>query len=136
MSIANGKHFNPLEKLIKSNICTWFLPKVSRLDARKKWIVSSLGSNGKIYIDSGASKALENGKSLLPAGITKVDGEFLKGENILIVDNNGKTFAKGLTSFSSKEINMIKGLKTDQIENVLGYSSKSEIIHRDDMVKL
>ena len=73
MAIANGKYKNPLLKLIKTNICTWFLPKVSSLDARKKWIVSSIGSNGKIYIDNGASKALENGKSLLPAGITKVD---------------------------------------------------------------
>tara|TARA_Y100001970_G_scaffold288991_1_gene417995 strand:+ start:4293 stop:5387 length:1095 start_codon:yes stop_codon:yes gene_type:complete len=136
MSIANGKHLNPLKKLIMKNYCTWFLPKVSSLDARKKWIASSIGSNGKIYIDEGASKALENGKSLLPAGITKVDGEFIKGENILIVDANGKSLARGLTSFSSKEINKIKGLKSDQIENILGYSSKSEIIHRDDMVKL
>tara|TARA_Y100000590_G_scaffold271431_1_gene304730 strand:- start:5915 stop:7009 length:1095 start_codon:yes stop_codon:yes gene_type:complete len=136
MAIANGKHLNPFDKLIKKNICTWFLPKISSLDARKKWIVSSIGSNGKIYIDNGASKALENGKSLLPAGITKVDGEFIKGDNILIVDNDGKSLARGLTSFSSKEIDKIKGLKSDQIENVLGYSSKSEIIHRDDMVKL
>ncbi len=136
MVIANGKYYNPLERLIKKNICTWFLPKVSSLDARKKWIVSSIGSSGKIYIDHGASKALGNGKSLLPAGITKIDGEFIKGDNILIVDGNGKAIARGLTSFSSKEINKIKGLKSDQIENILGYSSKSEIVHRDDMVKL
>jgi len=136
MAIANGKYLNPLAKLINTNTCTWFLPKVSSLDARKKWIISSIGSDGKIYIDHGASKALENGKSLLPAGITKVDGEFLKGDNILIVDENGKALARGLTSFSSKEISKIKGLKSDQIENILGYSSKSEIIHRDDMAKL
>ena len=72
----------------------------------------------------------------MPAGITKVDGKFLKGDNILIVDDNGKSIARGLTSFSSIEIEKIKGLKSDQIENILGYSSKSEIIHRDDMVKL
>ena len=136
MSIANGKHINPLDKLIKTNVCTWFLPKVSSLDARKKWIVSSIGSNGKIYIDNGAAKALKNGKSLLPAGITKVEGRFLKGDNILIVDESGKDCARGITSFSSEEINKVKGLKSDQIENILGYSSKSEIIHRDDMVKL
>ena len=136
MAIANGKHINPLNKLVKTNICTWFLPKVSSLDARKKWIVSSIGSNGKIYIDNGASKALKNGKSLLPAGITKVEGEFLKGDNILIVDESGKDCARGITSFSSEEINKVKGLKSDQIENILGYSSKSEIVHRDDMVKL
>ena len=136
MAIANGKHINPLNKLVKTNICTWFLPKVSSLDARKKWIVSSIGSNGKIYIDNGASKALKNGKSLLPAGITKVEGKFLKGDNILILDESGKDCARGITSFSSEEINKVKGLKSDQIENILGYSSKSEIIHRDDMVKL
>ena len=136
MAIANGKHINPLDILVKKNICTWFLPKVSSLDARKKWIVSSIGSNGKIYIDNGASKALRNGKSLLPAGIIKVEGNFLKGDNILIVDESGKDCARGITSFTSEEINKVKGLKSDQIENILGYSSKSEIIHRDDMVKL
>ena len=136
MAIANGKNINPLDKLVKKNICTWFLPKVSSLDARKKWIVSSIGSNGKVYIDNGASKALDNGKSLLPAGIIKVEGKFLKGENILIVDENGNDCARGITSFSSDEINKIKGLKSDKIEKILGYSSKSEIIHRDDMVKL
>ena len=136
MAIANGKHINPLNKLEKTNICTWFLPKVSSLDARKRWIVSSLGSSGKIYIDNGASKALKNGKSLLPAGIVKVEGYFLKGDNVLIVDEIGKDCARGITSFTSDEINKIKGLKSDQIENILGYSSKSEIIHRDDMVKL
>ena len=136
MAIANGKNINPLDKLVKKNICTWFLPKVSSLDARKKWIVSSIGSNGKVYIDNGATKALDNGKSLLPAGIIKVEGKFLKGENILIVDENGNDCARGITSFSSDEINKIKGLKSDKIEKILGYSSKSEIIHRDDMVKL
>ena len=136
MAIANGKHINPLSKLLKENICTWFLPKVSTLDARKKWIISSIGSNGKIYIDNGALRALRNGKSLLSAGITKVEGTFSKGDNILIVNNDGKESARGLTSFSSEEINKIKGLKSDQIEKILGYSSKSEIVHRDDMVKL
>ena len=136
MAITNGKHINPLSKLLKENICTWFLPKVSTLDARKKWIISSIGSNGKIYIDNGALRALRNGKSLLSAGITKVEGTFSKGDNILIVDNDGKESARGLTSFSSGEINKIKGLKSDQIEKILGYSSKSEIVHRDDMVKL
>jgi len=136
MAITNGKHINPLSKLLKENICTWFLPKVSTLDARKKWIISSIGSNGKIYIDNGALRALRNRKSLLSAGITKVEGTFSKGDNILIVDNDGKESARGLTSFSSEEINKIKGLKSDQIEKILGYSSKSEIVHRDDMVKL
>ena len=78
----------------------------------------------------------KNEKSLLPAGITKVEGKFLKGDNILIVDSNGKDCARGLSSFSADEIDKVKGLKSDQIEKVLGYSSKSEIVHKDDMVKL
>tara|TARA_B100000945_G_scaffold296459_1_gene274741 strand:+ start:3183 stop:4280 length:1098 start_codon:yes stop_codon:yes gene_type:complete len=136
MAIANGYHNNPISSLFKNNFCTWFLPKVSRLDAREKWIVSSIGNSGKIFIDDGAINALENGKSLLPAGITKIEGKFLKGDNILIVDKNGKDCARGLTSFSSEEIDKIKGLKSDQIEKILGYSSKSEIVHKDDMVNL
>mgnify|MGYP001314418818 FL=1 len=81
-------------------------------------------------------KALSNGKSLLPAGIKKISGNFIKGENILIVDENDNNLARGLSSFSAKEINKVKGLQSSQIEDVLGYPSKSEIVHKDDMVKL
>ena len=136
MFIANGRHLNPIKRIIERKIFTCFEPKISTLDARKKWIISSLSSNAKIYIDNGAAKALLNGKSLLPAGILKVIGKFTKGENILIVDENQNNLARGLSSFSSDEINKIKGLQSNQILNVLGYSSKSEIIHKDDMVKL
>ena len=87
-----------------------------------------------IFIDDGAVKALLNGKSLLPAGITKVVGIFKKGDNVLITDKNKKEIARGLSSFSSQEIEKIKGLQSNQIENILGYVSKSEIIHKDDMV--
>ena len=122
--------------MIKSKIYTHFIPKISSLDARKKWIISSLNSSGKIHIDQGAAKALNEGKSLLPAGIVKVEGSFEKGENILIVDANGKNIARGLSSFTSFEISKIKGKQSKEIENILGYLSKSEIIHKDDMVKL
>ena len=136
MFIANGQNLNPLKRMIKDKIYTSFIPKISTLDARKKWIISSLSSSAKIFIDAGAAKALLNGKSLLPAGITKVTGDFKKGENILIVNENGIDLARGLSSFSSIEINKIKGLQSNQIENVLGYPSKSEIVHKDDMVKI
>ncbi len=136
MFIANGNSFNPISKMLKNKNYTCFKPKISTLDARKKWIISSLSSNAKIYIDSGAAKALSNGKSLLPAGIIKVSGDFHKGDNILIVDANDNNLARGLSSFSSNEINKIKGLQSAQIQSVLGYSSKSEIVHKDDMVKL
>ena len=122
--------------MIKSKIYTHFIPKISSLDARKKWIISSLNSSGKIYIDRGAARALNEGKSLLPAGIVKVEGTFEKGENILVVDENQKNLARGLSSFTSSEINKIKGKQSKEIENILGYLSKSEIIHKDDMVKL
>jgi glutamate 5-kinase len=80
--------------------------------------------------------ALKLGKSLLPAGITKVSGNFKKGDNILIVDNNNIDIARALSSFTSNEIDKIKGLQSDQIENILGYRSKSEIVHKDDIVIL
>ena len=136
MFIGNGKKDNPLKKMITDKIYTCFLPKISNLDARKKWIISSLSSNGKIYIDKGASKALMNGKSLLAAGINKVSGNFNKGENILIINHENNQLARGLSSFTSSEINKIKGKQSTDIENILGYPSKSEIIHKDDMVIL
>ena len=136
MFIANGKKNNPLNNMIKNKIYTHFMPKISRLDARKKWIISSLSSSGIIYIDQGAAQALSNGKSLLAAGITKIKGSFDKGENVLIMDENENQLARGLASFNSKEIEKIKGKQSKEIERILGYLSKSEIIHKDDMVKL
>jgi len=136
MFLANGKQDNPLKSMIKNKIYTHFIPKISSLDARKKWIISSLNSTGIIYVDQGASKALSNGKSLLAAGITKIQGVFNKGENVLIVDQNENHLARGLASFNSIEIDKIKGKQSKEIEKVLGYLSKSEIIHKDDMVKL
>ena len=127
---------NPIEKMLKEKKYSCFIPKISNLDARKKWIISSLSSKGKIYIDAGAIKAILNGKSLLAAGIIKVSGIFKKGDNILIVDNNEKNFGRGLSSFNSEEINKIKGKQSNEIQNILGYPSKSEVIHIDDMVKL
>ena len=136
MFIANGKKENPLKKLLKNKICTHFIPKISSLDARKKWIISSLNSSGVIYVDDGAAKALLEGKSLLAAGIIKIKGSFDKGANVLIVDQNDKQLARGLASFNSVEIEKIKGKHSNEIEIILGYLSKSEIIHKDDMVKL
>ena len=136
MFIANGKKNNPISNMIKNKLYTHFVPKISSLDARKKWIISSLSSLGKIYIDQGAARALNNGKSLLAAGVTEIEGSFKKGENILVLDENNKSLARGLSSFTSLEISKIKGKQSKEIESILGYSSKSEIIHKDDMVKL
>ena len=122
--------------MLKNKIYTSFVPKISSLDARKKWIISSLNSSGKLYVDDGAAKALLNGKSLLAAGIVKISGKFEKGENILILDEKNKNLARGLSSFTSIEIEKIKGKQSSEIQNILGYPSKSEIIHKDDMVIL
>ena len=136
MFLANGNRDNPLRNIIKNKICTHFIPKISSLDAKKKWIIGSLNSSGIIFIDQGAARALNNGKSLLAAGVTKITGSFNKGENVLIIDQNGKHLARGLSSFNSSEIDKIKGKQSKEIETILGYLSKSEIIHKDDMVML
>ena len=136
MFISNGKKDNPIKNMVKNKIFTHFIPKISSLDAKKRWIIGSLNASGKIYVDLGASKALSNGKSLLAAGIIKISGSFKKGDNVLIVDQNEKYLARGLASFNSKEIDKIKGKQSKEIEKILGYLSKSEIIHKDDMVLL
>ena len=136
MILANGNKDYPIKNIVKNKIYTHFTPKISSLDAKKKWIIGSLRASGKVFIDQGAARALYNGKSLLAAGVTKINGSFNKGENVLIVDHNEKHLARGLASFNSSEINKIKGKQSKEIEKILGYLSKSEIIHKDDMVML
>ena len=102
----------------------------------KKWIISSISPKGKIIIDEGALTALNNGKSLLAAGIKDVQGSFNKGDHIKILNNKMTEFARGLSSFSSDEILKIKGRHSNKINDILGYVSKSEVIHKDDMVLL
>jgi glutamate 5-kinase len=136
MSIANGLLSRPIKKIIDKNNCTWFLPKISKLDARKKWIISSISPKGELIIDDGAKQALTNGKSLLAAGIKKVYGKFQKGDHIKILDKKNFECARGLSSFSSDEITKIMGHHSKEIEKLLGYVAKSEVIHKDDMVEI
>ena len=136
MGIANGLVSKPIQNIIKKNHCTWFLPKISKLDARKKWIISSVSPKGSLIIDDGAIKALKKGKSLLAAGIKKVDGSFDKGDHIRVLDKNLKECARGLSSFTSEEVTKIKGQHSSKILDLLGYVSKSEVIHKDDMVEI
>ena len=136
MAIANGLYFNPIKKIIENNNCTWFSPKVSKLDARKKWIISSIAPKGAIIIDDGAKKALKLGKSLLAAGIRKVSGKFNKGDHIKVLDKKNNECARGLSSFTSSEVIKIMGHHSKEIEKLLGYVSKSEVIHKDDMVEI
>ena len=136
MIIANGLYLNPISQIQEKRNCTWFIPKISKLQARKRWIISSISSKGEVLIDDGAKKAIKKGKSLLAAGIKKVVGKFDKGDHIKILDNKGNEFARALSSFSSEEINKIMGCHSNEIQKILGYVSKSEVVHKDDMVEL
>ena len=136
MAIANCLSLRPIKKIINDNNCTWFLPKISKLDARKKWIISSVSPRGELIIDDGAKQALTNGKSLLAAGIKKVSGKFKKGDHIKILDKKNNECDRGLSSFSSEEILKIMGHHSKEIEKLLGYISKSEVVHKDDMVEI
>ena len=136
MIIANGLYLNPLSQIERNDNCTWFISKTSKLHARKKWIISSVSPKGELVIDEGAKKALISGKSLLAAGIKKVSGKFNKGDHIKILDNKKREYARGLSSFSSEEINKIMGCHSNQIHEILGYIAKSEVVHKDDMVEI
>ena len=136
MVIANGLSLRPIRKILEKNNCTWFLTKVSKLDARKKWIISSISPKGEVIIDDGAIGALKRGKSLLAAGIKKVNGKFNKGDHIKILDINMIEYARGLSSFTSDEISKIKGQHSGKIRELLGYVAKSEVVHKDDMVEV
>ena len=136
MVIANGLMNRPILNIDKTNKGTWFLPKVSKLHARKKWIISSISPKGDLIIDDGAVQALKKGKSLLATGIKKVNGQFIKGDHIRILDKNNKECARGLSSFSSVEIKKIQGQHSNKIKDLLGYVSKSEVIHKDDKVEV
>jgi glutamate 5-kinase len=136
MAIANGLSSRPIKKIINENNCTWFLPKISKLDARKKWIISSVSPKGELFIDDGAKQALKKGKSLLATGIKKISGKFKKGDHIKIKDKQNNEYARGLSSFSSEEILKIMGHHSKEIEKLLGYISKSEVVHKDDMVEV
>ena len=136
MIIANGLYSNPIQRIMTEQKFTIFVSKVSKLDARKKWIISSVSPKGELIIDEGAKKALKNGKSLLAAGIKKVNGKFNKGDHIKILDKSNNEFARGLCSFSSIEVEKILGHQSKEIEKILGYTTKSEVVHKDDMVEV
>ena len=136
MIISNGLYLNPIDRIFKKKEYTIFTSKVSKLHARKKWIISSISPKGELIIDDGAKKALRNSKSLLAAGIKKVNGNFKKGDHIRILDKSNKECARGLCSFSSDEVRKILGHHSKEIKKILGYITKSEVVHKDDMVEI
>ena len=134
--IAPGKRKKVLSDILAGvEIGTLFLPQTSRLASRKYWIANTLKPRGRLIIDDGAKKALlEKGKSLLPSGITAVEGEFVPGDPVVCVDQTGANLAKGLVNFDASDVRKIMGLKTVQISAALGHKDYDEVIHRDNMV--
>ncbi|KRT65408.1 MAG: glutamate 5-kinase, glutamate 5-kinase [Candidatus Dadabacteria bacterium CSP1-2] len=134
--IANGKKPTKLSEIFSGkDIGTLFLPAKEKLKGRKHWIAFTLKPSGEIRIDDGAKRAISSsGKSLLPAGIKDVSGEFEVGELVRCIDEGGIEVARGLSSYSSDEIRKIAGAKTSEIEKILGYRYSDEVIHRDDLV--
>ncbi|MCK9420425.1 MAG: glutamate 5-kinase [Nitrospirae bacterium] len=138
MVIVDGKKNGVLQALFEgAEVGTLFLPKPEKQDSRKHWIAYTVCSNGRVMVDDGALEALMNkGKSLLPGGIVKVEGNFKVGDCVTCVDRSERAFARGLVKYSSADLERIKGLKTSQIEAVLGHKDYDEVIHRDDLVIL
>jgi len=136
--IARGTKEGVLHQIIKGKeIGTLVLPKKVTLSSRKHWIAFNLKPKGDVVVDEGAKKAIvQKGKSLLPSGVVKVRGFFDRGDSVSCLGPRGKEFARGLVNYSAQELERIKGLKSDQIEKLLGYKYLDEVIHRDDLVVL
>jgi glutamate 5-kinase len=137
--IADGRNENILVQVFDANIetGTLFLPVADRLASRKHWIAYTLKPAGALVVDAGARTAiLEQGRSLLPPGVRAVRGVFEEGECVACLDDAGREFARGLVNYSSEAIEHIKGARTSQIEQILGYKVSNEVIHRDDLALL
>ncbi len=134
MVIANGKVMKPLAAIEAGTRCTWFVPGATPLTARKQWIGGSLKPAGTLTVDAGAAAALRNGKSLLPAGVTEVDGKFERGDAVVIRGADGRELGRGLTAYGDEDARRIMGHKSGEIEAALGYRGRDEMIHRDDLV--
>ena len=134
MVITSGLEPHPLRLLDNPTTGTWFLAQTTPGKARKRWIAGSLKKGGQLIIDQGASQALENGRSLLAAGITKVVGEFDRGETVHILAQDGTELAYGICAYSSKNVQKILGRKSSEFTEILGYPGRSNVIHRNDLV--
>ncbi len=134
MVITSGKQQHPVAALAADGRATWFAPNGNPVTARKRWISGQMETSGIVTIDDGAFRALESGKSLLPAGIRKVEGDFARGDIVRISRVDGTAVGQGIVAYDMAEATKILGCKSEQIAELLGYSGRSEMIHRDDMV--
>jgi glutamate 5-kinase len=134
MVIASGRVLNPLGTLAKKGVATWFLAHADPVTARKRWIGGTLEPKGVLIVDDGAASALAAGKSLLPAGVRRVEGSFERGDAVSIRNGAGVEIGRGLTFYGHDETRAIIGRKSSEIAEILGYFGRPELIHRDDMV--
>ena len=136
MCIAAGAHPHPLRRIEEGARCTWFVPTSTPLATRKQWIAGTLKPAGAIAVDDGAVRALMGGKSLLPAGVTRALGRFDRGDTVSIIGPDGTEIGRGICAYSDVDAARIIGRKSADIEKVLGFRGRDEIVHRDDLVLL
>ncbi len=136
MAITLGHVARPLTALDQGARCTWFLPQPEGRSARKRWIAGALAPLGSLSVDAGAARALASGRSLLPAGVRDVGGSFERGDPVVVLGPDGAALARGLCAYASSEARRIAGHRSDEIEGILGWRGRDEVIHRDDLVLL
>lgn len=134
MVITDGRVMHPLRGLSNGQRASWFLSDVEPRTARKRYIAGALKPQGRLILDEGAVKALKGGKSLLPAGVTAVEGSFQRGDSVTLLTPSGQEVARGLAAYSAADAGRIIGHKSGEIEARLGYRGREELIHRDDLV--
>jgi glutamate 5-kinase len=134
MVIASGRIEHPLRAIAEGARCTWFLTAANPVTARKKWIGGALEPKGMLTIDAGAVAALRRGKSLLPAGVVRVDGAFARGDAVVIRGPDGAEIGRGLCAYDAEDAQKIVGRSSADIATILGFSGRTEIVHRDDLV--
>jgi glutamate 5-kinase len=134
MVIASGRVLHPLQTIVEGAGCTWFLAASTPVAARKRWIGGALVPTGRLVIDAGAASALGSGKSLLPAGVRRIEGQFARGDAVSIVDEDGSEVARGLVAYDCADAQKILGRKSSEIPRILGFDGRDEIVHRDDLV--
>ena len=134
MLIANGKIEHPLQAVADGGRCTWFLTPANPVTARKRWIAGSLEPRGTLTIDAGAVAALRAGKSLLPAGVIRVDGQFARGDAVIVRGPDTHEIGRGLVAYNAENAELIKGRSSSDAAQILGISGRAEMIHRDDLV--
>ena len=134
MLIASGKIEHPLQAIADGGPCTWFLTPANPVTARKRWIAGSLEPKGTLTIDAGAVAALRAGKSLLPAGVIRVDGHFARGDAVIVRGPDTHEIGRGLVAYDADHAEQIKGRSSSDAAQILGISGRAEMIHRDDLV--